>query len=237
MNDFLQSIRNGSYSKDNMSKPRYNGANSQSQRPRRTYEPNGNGNYMRNNNNNTERKFRPRTGVEGYASEDNTMTTIKDTLQTILTNQEAAMLVAQRKAVAEERTAVALEFIALHIGKLSGETFVPKETIVPKTDQADVIANAPVCDVETETAIMECMDNNNDEQAVVEEPELIISVKKAETQSDMGKDDILNVIASMRREGSTYNEIASHLDELNLPTFSGRGKWHAQTIHRLCQTV
>lgn len=226
MNDFLQSIRNGSYSKDNMSKPRYNGANSQSQRPRRAYEPNGNGNYMRNNNNNTERKFRPRTGVEGIASDDNTMTTIKDTLQTILTNQEAAMLVAQRKAVAEERTAVALEFIAQHIGKLSGETFVPKTEPV----SVSVVESAVVPE------IMEVMDSC-DEQPVIEEPELVISVKKTETQSTMDKDEILNVIASMRREGSTYNEIASHLDDLNLPTFSGRGKWHAQTIHRLCQTV
>lgn len=226
MNDFLQSIRNGSYSKDNMSKPRYNGANNQSQRPRRTYEPNGNGNYMRNNNNNTERKFRPRTGVEGIASDDNTMTTIKDTLQTILTNQEAAMLVAQRKAVAEERTAVALEFIAQHIGKLSGETFVPKTEPV----SVSVVESAVVPE------IMEVMDSC-DEQPVIEEPELVISVKKTETQSTMDKDEILNVIASMRREGSTYNEIASHLDDLNLPTFSGRGKWHAQTIHRLCQTV
>ena len=230
MNDFLQSIRNGSYSKDT-SKPRYNGANSQnqSQRPRRAYEPNGNGNYMRNNNNNIERKFRPRTGVEGIASDDNTMTTIKDTLQTILTNQEAAMLVAQRKAVAEERTAVALEFIAQHIGKLSGETFVPKTEPV----SVSVVESAVVPEI---IEVMEVMDSC-DEQTVVEEPELIISVKQTETQSTMDKDDILNVIASMRREGSTYNEIASHLDELNLPTFSGRGKWHAQTIHRLCQTV
>lgn len=226
MNDFLQSIRNGSYSKDNMSKPRYNGTNNQGQRPRRTYEPNGNGNYMRNNNNNTERKFRPRTGVEGYASEDNTMTTIKDTLQTILTNQVAAMLVAERKAVAEEKTAVALEFIAQHIGKLSGETFVPKTEHVSVSVVESAVASE----------IMEVMDSC-DEQQVIEEPDLVISVKKSETQSTMDKDEILNVIASMRREGSTYSEIASHLDELNLPTFSGRGKWHAQTIHRLCQTV
>jgi hypothetical protein len=181
---------------------------------------------MRNNNNNPERKFRPRTGVEGYGSDDNTMTTIKDTLQTILANQEAAMVVAERKAVAEERTAVALEFIAQHIGKLSGETFVPKTEPV----SASVVESAVASE------IMDVMDSRG-EEPVIEEPELVISVKTSETQSTMDKDEILNVIASMRREGSTYNEIASHLDELNLPTFSGRGKWHAQTIHRLCQTV
>lgn len=234
MNDFLQSIRNGSYAKDNgnTSKPRYN-SGSNGQRPRRTYEPNGN--YMRNNNNNNERKFRPRTGVEGFGSED-TMTTIKDTLQSILTNQESSLLIAERKAIAEERKADAFEFIAHHIGKLTGETFVP----APRSESVAVAKK------EVKPAVMDDfmdMDTDTDMEDVpaeireTMESQPMLAVKKAETQSSMDKDDILGIISDMRREGSTYNEIASHLDSLNLPTFSGRGKWHAQTIHRLCQTV
>ncbi len=227
MNDFLQSIRNGSYAKDNGNKsnPRYNNG-SNGQRPRRTYEPNGN--YMRNNN---ERKFRPRTGVEGFGSED-TMTTIKDTLQSILANQESSLLIAERKAIAEERKADAFEFIAQHIGKLTGETFVPaprnESVSVAKKEAKPVVAD-------------DFMDMDMDEQPVdiceTVEQETAVHMKKTSNESSMDKDDILNIISDMRREGSTYNEIASHLDSLNLPTFSGRGKWHAQTIHRLCQTV
>lgn len=46
---------------------------------------------------------------------------------------------------------------------------------------------------------------------------------------------ILKLIDKMRIEGATYDQIAAFLTENGFPTFSGRGKWHAQTIHRLCQ--
>lgn len=47
------------------------------------------------------------------------------------------------------------------------------------------------------------------------------------------KDTIIDVIVQMRDNGATFETIAHHLDNENVPTFSSRGKWHAQTIHRL----
>lgn len=52
-----------------------------------------------------------------------------------------------------------------------------------------------------------------------------------------GKAYVTNIISQMRKDGATYEEIAKHLTDLDLPTFSGRGKWHAQTIHRLCNAA
>lgn len=49
------------------------------------------------------------------------------------------------------------------------------------------------------------------------------------------KDDILTLIRSMRKKGATFAVIADYLTEKGIPTFSGRGEWHAQTIHRLCK--
>lgn len=49
------------------------------------------------------------------------------------------------------------------------------------------------------------------------------------------KDDILSIINSMRDQGATFAIIADYLKEKGIPTFSGRGEWHAQTIHRLCK--
>ena len=43
---------------------------------------------------------------------------------------------------------------------------------------------------------------------------------------------ISKIIKTMRNKGATFAEIASYLDKENMPTFSGRGKWHAQTVHR-----
>jgi len=49
------------------------------------------------------------------------------------------------------------------------------------------------------------------------------------------KDDILSIIHNMRNQGATFSIIADHLKKQGMPTFSGRGEWHAQTIHRLCK--
>jgi hypothetical protein len=49
------------------------------------------------------------------------------------------------------------------------------------------------------------------------------------------KDDIMSIIQEMRNEGATFAIIADYLKEKGMPTFSGRGEWHAQTIHRLCK--
>ena len=46
---------------------------------------------------------------------------------------------------------------------------------------------------------------------------------------------VLSIVYSMRDEGATYGQIADHLDSLHIPTFSGKGRWHAQTIHRVCR--
>lgn len=64
-------------------------------------------------------------------------------------------------------------------------------------------------------------------------------VKYAATSYENGtrytKEEILSIIQEMRKEGETFASIASYLKEKGIPTFSGRGDWHAQTIHRLCK--
>jgi len=50
----------------------------------------------------------------------------------------------------------------------------------------------------------------------------------------MPRDAIMDIIESMRKDGATFDQVAKQLVDLGQPTFSGRGEWHAQTIHRLC---
>jgi hypothetical protein len=50
----------------------------------------------------------------------------------------------------------------------------------------------------------------------------------------MPRDAIMDIIESMRKNGATFDQVAKRLVDLGQPTFSGRGEWHAQTIHRLC---
>ncbi len=44
------------------------------------------------------------------------------------------------------------------------------------------------------------------------------------------KDDIMSIIQNMRNQGATFSIIADYLKEKGMPTFSGRGEWHAQTV-------
>lgn len=61
--------------------------------------------------------------------------------------------------------------------------------------------------------------------------------EKGDIEKTSGSDRkiVLDMIFSMREKGATFDQIASCLDEKNIPTFSGKGKWHAQTIHRICR--
>ncbi len=50
----------------------------------------------------------------------------------------------------------------------------------------------------------------------------------------LSREAIMDIIYGMREKGATYDDVATQLISLGQPTFSGRGEWHAQTIHRLC---
>ena len=54
-------------------------------------------------------------------------------------------------------------------------------------------------------------------------------------KSILSREDAMDTINRMREQGSTFNQIAQYLIDTGQPTFSGKGKWHAQTIHRLLQ--
>ncbi len=48
------------------------------------------------------------------------------------------------------------------------------------------------------------------------------------------KKELLDLINKLRDEKDmTYDEIVTYLQKNNIPTFSGRGRWHSQTVHRL----
>jgi len=53
--------------------------------------------------------------------------------------------------------------------------------------------------------------------------------------NNMTREAVIDIILTMREEGATYGKIADHLEAENIPTFSRKGKWHAQTIHRVCR--
>lgn len=55
----------------------------------------------------------------------------------------------------------------------------------------------------------------------------------AEKINHADRDEVVHTILDMRKNGATYGKIAEHLEANQIVTFSGKGKWCAQTIHRL----
>lgn len=48
------------------------------------------------------------------------------------------------------------------------------------------------------------------------------------------RDEVVESILRLREDGMTYKEIAQRLEDEHIPTFSGKGAWHAQTVHKVC---
>ncbi|VFQ44130.1 hypothetical protein [Desulfoluna butyratoxydans] len=240
MSDFLQSIRNQSkdkrYQHNHQSRRPYdhnNGGHSNhhhnqqnhhnNQQQYQNNQNNSNNYHHRNNNdnqnnyhrNNDNRRYHQRPRND-YAQKDENLGLIKDLLETMVTQQNQAMEIHERRAIAEERKAEAIEEIASIISSLAGAEFPTIDKVVSGID-------AVAREYEDELGLV-------DDEPMDDLPE-----QEAAPAAEMSKDEIIGMIHKMRAQGSTYNEVAAHLTELGLPTFSGRGKWHAQTIHRLCQ--
>lgn len=113
----------------------------------------------------------------------------------------------ERQAEAEERQAQALEKIAAHLDRLR------VEGSAASTDNTD--------DATTSSSPSALSQSDNNSNAV---------------QEPSDKIEVVEVIRNLRTQGATFGEIAAHLREQDVPTFSGKGTWHAQTIHRICKT-
>ncbi|SCY70019.1 recombinase family protein [Desulfoluna spongiiphila] len=233
MSDFLQSIRNQSkdkrYQHNNQSRRPYdnsgNGGHSnhhnnqqnhhsnqqqqQYQNSQNNYHHHRNNDNQNNNyhrNNNDNRRYHQRPRND-FAQKDENLGLIKELLETMVTQQGQAMEIHERRAIEE---------IASIISSLAGAEFPAIDKVVSGID-AVAREFEDEMDLDDDEVMAEGLDQ--------EEP----------PAAELSKDEIVGMIHKMRAQGSTYNEVAAHLTELGLPTFSGRGKWHAQTIHRLCQ--
>ncbi|PID78013.1 MAG: hypothetical protein CSB21_02675 [Deltaproteobacteria bacterium] len=144
---------------------------------------------------------------------DTAIIALRETLEDIQLSINEQLLFSGRIAEAEERQAQALENIA----DIFEGVMERLEEPLPAEQENTVEA-----------------DNN---QEPVDEDSLLISKEDIDVVKKTSRTYILNLIENLRVKNYTYDEIAVYLTEHDFPTFSGRGKWHAQTIHRLCQEI
>ncbi len=259
MNDFLQNLRNGQAEKQRPQKTRKSYDSSHQYANPRFHSYGG---YQNGRNQHMKRpSAQPQNGNQSSA-DDNLVTsmlaeaieTLSSHIETLGKNQDVMIKAQKKTANMLERQVNAVERILKHLNiaplpeaapekeKTVKETFenhyvtspkIKSETSVPsKTSSNSPVKNIksvkPVKPVTSVTSV----------KPVIRRRKKIVEKKSAKTASAngklLGREAVMNIIYTMRDEGVTFGEIAAHLVELNQPTFSGRGEWHAQTIHRLC---
>ncbi len=206
MSDFLHNLRTG-----NMDKQRYT-------RNKRPVSNSANYNDVLDRRAGNERrdlysKKQPQQNTI-YPLLEKAVAILKISLEDISDNQKALMEISEQRAAAEIRKAKALEAIAELIDYKFSER-------VDATSQ-----NIPEEEIEEE---IQAKSDRNNEKVIIPQTHFDFESKKT------NRNKIIEIIIKMRQADATYGEIASHLENQNLPTFSKRGKWHAQTVHRICQ--
>jgi len=147
---------------------------------------------------------------------------IKLLLGDIADGQRRQAEIDDRRATAEERIASALERIASGFleKNLAATVAVPvNETcrdsrIIPETVKQKRVSKSAA-------------------------PDDISGDAKREMAADVitpgtNRESILERIGAMRKEAFSYEKIARKLEEQGIPTFSGKGAWHSQTVSKLC---
>jgi len=214
MNDFLHSLRSN---KDK----RFD-------RNRRNYESPGYRQNDRTNNAERRRKvpYRPQQNeqAQAYAAINKLLPTIK----TLLEDQTED----RKKLIeAEERKAAAMEAIALSLTQLSGGA----TDALPVMESIESFCENDTCEpVKEELPTMsEDSGMQADDQRV--DPEKEAPVAGKESQHTTQRDELVSMIQGLRGQGLSYEKIARQLEENQIPTISGRGKWRGQAVSKLCQ--
>ncbi len=251
MNDFLQSSNNG---QKNKRVPRTRKAfdNNHSYNSNPKFHS---GKYQGVRNENTHRLGNVRQNFQAGTVEKTTLLSpeavesIVSLVRTITINQELLIDVQERRLSVEDRKAGALENIAEYLNSLpvQGEIETEDDQLyrdeVFQEEEEKYSAAASHGQYKGKLYAEPEQDNTADNNKLAnlktgnmgEEKLSAISPVNSEARSVLSREEAMETICRMREHGATFSQIATHLIEINQPTFSGKGKWHAQTIHRLMQ--
>ncbi|MDD2388576.1 MAG: hypothetical protein PHP23_02450 [Desulfobacterales bacterium] len=188
MDDFLHKLRTGQ-DRRNLNRRQYNNP-----MQRGTDRRDGNKDYRKND--------QRRSGAEAPGLDPELLSGIKSSMASIEETLKQVMLSEERRAVAQERTADALEFIVSHI----------QQSGIRIDDKKPGIVSEPLPH-QSEPIEVDC--------------------QAGEISTGIVREKVVDIIKQMREAGSTYDIIAMYLDQEKIPTFSGKGNWHAQTVHRI----
>ena len=252
MNDFLQSLRNGQAEKQRSPKTRKSYDNSYHYSSPSRYQSYNNS-YPNARNPQMKRQPAPQQPQTPPMPAEESSTVIamlaeaieslSRHIESLANNQDYLVTVHERTADILERQALAIEKIVAHLnigpGPVRAREPHHEEDRPPVGHRYVTPAREPEPQ-HKEPVITETRPETAPESVrpAVRKRKRIVSQKPKASNSSRGdlmsREAIMEIIQTMREDGATYDQVASRLIELGQPTFSGRGEWHAQTIHRLC---
>jgi hypothetical protein len=264
MNDFLHSLRNGQADKPRTPKTRKTYDNSYPYNNAPRYHSYSNGYQNTRNPNIKRQPIPPGPMGNQLPPEDPGITLLADAIENLthhveilIKNQEYMSTIQERTADMIERQAFAIEQIVTHLRmghdplQTSGASMDDRYDGIQEPEQApETSSEPPVAPIPSRTGrpLSRFSDSAGSttqdtdiktKRRVIRKRRKTSSEKASEAAASNGavllpREEVMNIIHTMRDEGATYDQIAKHLVSLGQPTFSGRGEWHAQTIHRLC---
>ncbi|OQY13015.1 MAG: hypothetical protein B6I31_02130 [Desulfobacteraceae bacterium 4572_19] len=174
------------------------------------------------------------------ALSNDTVESLIHSIYEMIGNQKNQIFLQEQNILTEERKAIALENIAGCLQYLVSENISYEADHTNGTKESVSITPNEKRAYKSDVVSPQFSETKNREQDKEKFTQMknIIENQKKEQKSSITPDlrnEIMDVINTMRVKKATYDEIAKYLVSLNLPTFSGRGEWHAQTIHRLCK--
>ncbi len=136
-------------------------------------------------------------------------------------NQQMLEIEEHRVAI-EEQKIQALQVIGTSIARLAGNS----------TKNAS--AGSPIID-EEQNVVESPPDSSMAQENIQTKGAASItsSLQKQQAPFSLGRKDIMDLIIGLRKEGNSFKQVAMYLEEQNVPTFSGKGKWHAPTVANL----
>jgi len=254
MNDFLQNLRSGQPEKQRPQKTRKNYDNSYHHNSSSRF--NSYGGYQNNRNQHMKRPPASHQPGNQISMDEQSATpmladaieSLSSYIETLAKNQNSLVTAQERTADMLERQAIAIERVLDHLNIAPAQKPEPKSTksvreiapVEPVKDTQPVKDTAPVKPFKktkpvTNTKPVKPVVRKR-KKTVAKKPDMAKKPDKTASTDNklLSREAVMDIINTMRSEDATFNEIASRLIELGQPSFSGRGEWHAQTIHRIC---
>ncbi len=171
----------------------------------------------------------------------------------LIKNQEYMITIQERTADLLQRQADAIEIIMdrlnlspdqeMDIAPTFEHHYISSQAPDEEEDVDGTVEDLLKAEMAEEERRRAAAQNVNQDNSIVKKRRKIVTspTPAAPSESSSGeavdlmpREEIMEIINTMREQGATYDQVAKYLIDLGQPTFSGRGEWHAQTIHRLC---